>query len=940
MAEGATPRGGVNPVLNGSASPANPAGELESAIAPASVGGGSSAVAASAHAGCARFRGTDPLVVGRTRRRLAVDIGFPDNSGRIPEARWMRAMTFERLVRDAGFASEVATTTVGRLNLARPTQVVTVNARVNAERTATLLAAAHERAVHSGVATLIHGSAVPFTGFETDHATEVKPDFAVVAPKDNRVESWLIVGDAKDYERVRSRIDDARLLKGFLQVALGAESVATWSLLPQGMSVHAYGVLAVPRNAFLQPEALVDVLDDHRAEVRMRIAERRRQAELTPFDASRDIHDFVAQLRATFDPATCTTCPLFACCRHELRTSDNPVDLLTEIGVPANVRPLVVGLLDGTGPSNQAPASVIANVRATRDGFAQLTGQRRIDPAGLPGTVNVVIAKSDAAALGVHGVAIQRVTAEGRTSWQITVFDDPQAPQTRRDLMRSLGRELGKAIAEQRKANNDEPRPIHLAVPDSTTADILASIADNLAGIELSRLRWQRDRDMGRPALTFNGAPAEIPRALTESDRTALSFLLEEDRARALTLRSPIIDVRAALARHVVAGGPAVASYRLDYLVGWAESIASGPVDARQFEDVIEASDHTPGARLTNARSDAIHTALAGASGNRRRSGDPPADPESYAALVAEELEYKCTTLERALDVLEAVPDSSLRDVYRAIEGDAQAVWRRRLRLHASDLVRFGRTYRHWRNSLVPVIDSDAKCHDQLLALANPQAADDWATDAGTREVAHATVVALDPLVLDVHSRRIGDGSRIVLLHTGDGACVEGPGIAVTAQSTSFKFSGLSIGPLSVVNPPSPRRVVWSPATAPQLSIGDRIVVADFEWFSNNRRNIFLNVARPKSDDVSAPKASCRPSSYVDDPDIHRYCCRPHEDSEAEWSDELAARRSRGELNPQAWPPVVDGDAFEVTPAGAPVGDATLGPAIHPPDDLTLDDVD
>jgi hypothetical protein len=78
-----------------------------------SLGGGSSAVAASTHAACARFRGTDPLVVGRTRRRLAADIGFPDAAGRIPEARWMRAMTFERLVRDEKFASEVTTTAVG-----------------------------------------------------------------------------------------------------------------------------------------------------------------------------------------------------------------------------------------------------------------------------------------------------------------------------------------------------------------------------------------------------------------------------------------------------------------------------------------------------------------------------------------------------------------------------------------------------------------------------------------------------------------------------------------------------------------------------------------------------------------------------------------------------------------------------------------------------------
>src|SRR4051812_14829804 len=64
------------------------------------LGGGSSAVAASSHAACARFRGTDPLITSRTRRALAREVGAKDEFGGIPEARWMRAMTFERLVRD------------------------------------------------------------------------------------------------------------------------------------------------------------------------------------------------------------------------------------------------------------------------------------------------------------------------------------------------------------------------------------------------------------------------------------------------------------------------------------------------------------------------------------------------------------------------------------------------------------------------------------------------------------------------------------------------------------------------------------------------------------------------------------------------------------------------------------------------------------------------
>src|SRR5205807_2337973 len=102
-----------------------------------------------------------------------------------------------------------------------------------------------------------------------------------------------------------------------------------------------------------------------------------------------------------------STCPLFSYCRNELRKSDDPLDLLTALGIPANLHPLVVGLLDGSGAADQAPASVAANVRATCKGVGQLTGQRRVDAAGMPGTVNVVIAKSDAAALGIHGMALQ-----------------------------------------------------------------------------------------------------------------------------------------------------------------------------------------------------------------------------------------------------------------------------------------------------------------------------------------------------------------------------------------------------------------------------------------------------------------------------------------------------------------------------------------------------
>ncbi|MEV0070808.1 hypothetical protein [Amycolatopsis sp. NPDC050768] len=776
--------------------------------------------------------------------------------------------------------------------------------------------------------------AVPFTGFEDRSATDVKPDFAVVAPKASSggavTESWLIMGDAKDYERVRSCVDDARLLKGFLQVALGAESAEAWRELPVGMSVHGHGVLAVPRNAFLQPEALVEPLNDHRAEVRMRVAERRREAGQAKLEGPLKAH--VQHLQAAFDPISCTTCTLFSFCRQELRDSADPTDLLVEIGVRPEERQQVVGLVDGSGGGSKASESTMAMVTASVDGVARPTGQRRTDPAGLPGTINVVIAKSDSAALGVYGVGVQRVAADGPGEWSIEVFDDPQGSETRRQIMRILGSEIIAAMKDRNQAKPETPSPVHLVVADGQSADVLASIADNLAGIELSRIRWRHDKAMGRTPLTFNGEEATIPPALNSKMRTGVSFLLEEDRARAFTLRSPIVDIRGVLARHIVAGGPAANSLRLDYLVRWAEATSSEPLDHRAVTDEIEAEIHTPGARLTNRRSNEIHTAFTGP----RRTEQRPAEPALYDQLIRDELSYKIDVMDRAIAALDRLVPSRLREVYRAIEGDAQAVWRRRHTLHASDLVRFGRTYRHWRNSLVEVIESDAQCAAQLSALGNPQVALDAARDAGNRDVATAHVLALAPLTLRVDSRRIGAGDRVVLLHVGIRIDVERATVKI--QKGGFRFAGMSIGPLTSTG--DPHTFVWSPDVDPGLAVGDELVIANFSWFGEQKGNNQLPVDRPKPDTQSAPKVSCDDSSYAGDPESHQYCCRPHEDAEAEWADELAARRNRGELNPQVWPPVVDTDGFEVAPAGAATGDPSDRPAEPVPEEHTIDDLD
>lgn len=847
----------------------------------------------------------------------------------------MRAMSFERLVRDERFASQIVTRTVGDLGLDRPDSVVIVNARTGVQETADALLAAQDRAVNHRAATLIQRAALPFPGFEGANATPVLPDFVVVAPKRSADGSWLIAGDAKDYERVRSRIDDGRMLKGYLQVALGAEAFDRWSKRPDGMDVHSHGVLAVPRNAFLQPLGVVEDMTDHRDEVRMRIAQRTDDAGTAMSPSDDEIGEFVSHLHAAYDPASCASCPMFNYCRAELESSSDPLDLLVELGVPENERPLVVGLVSGAGVVGaKATPTTVAVVTATVTGVAQTTGQRRVDPIGLPGTVNVAITKSDTAALGVYGVTIQRITDTGATAWTTTVFADPQSDATRREVMRVIGDELLKAMKYHQqvaKQTGDPVNPVHVVVPDATTAEVLASIADVLAGVEISRLRWERDEGQGRPTLTYDGEPAVIPPRLLEPARTAVSFFLEEDRARAFTLRTPVVVAQRVLAEHIVPGGPLANSGRLDYLVQWAE--ATAPLDHRAVSKDVEESTFTPGARLSVATSDAVHRALVGDG----KTAKP--NPAEYDRLVRQELGYQQTVLTRAIAVLDQFSVSALRPYHRAIEGDAQAIWRRRLDFQANDLVRFGRTARFWRNNLVPTIEDDARVRNILAVVASPHAAAEFAADAGNKSLATATVLSVAPITLDVRSRRIGAGDVVVLLHRGGDPAIEDGGVRISGS----RLLGLPFGPLvrdpaDVALPGSVLR--WFPQTVPTLAVGDELIVSIVaeRWIEELRRPICVKVDRPGGDPTVAPKPTCQPGDYVSHPADHQWCCKPHKVIEAEIADDIALRRAAGQLNPQTWPPIRDADSFDVAPVGSATETLTAeGPA---PAHLTIDDVD
>ncbi len=901
------------------------------------LGGASGAVAASAHAGCARFRGTDPMVTGQSRYKIAKSLSVPTMEGSIPEARWIRALTFEALIRQDEYATRIATTAVGGVGLPRPTAVTVVDAKESISSTRGLIASARDLAVEDGRATIILKPAVPYPGFAADGATPVLPDFVVVARKESdEDDAWVIVGDAKDYERARSRIDDGRMLKGFIQVAFGAEAFARWGDLPEGVAIHSWGVLVVPRSAFLHPMAVVENLADHRTEVQMRLDER--VAEQDNHVWSGNAEEFVSHLRATFDPISCTTCPLYAYCRNELRASTDPDDFLAEIGIAPHLRSALRSLVDGSGtPGEAVSPSVRDHVKATLTGVAQRTGQKRVDPAGQPGTVNIVLAKSDGGSLGVHGMGVQVVTEAGVSKWRYETYDNPNAEPTRRAIMRLLGSALVDAMDWSPKSTDDTRRPVHLIVPDAATADILVSVADSLAGVELSRMRWERDVERGREPLTFDGNPAAMPLPipLAQDERLAVSFLLEEDRARAFLLRHPIVDLRAAIREILTCGGPSVFFGQLGYLVAWANTSETSPLDARQFVNDVESKSQSSGARLTWDTSNDLTYALFG-------HDNKAPNLDRYRELVRAELEHKAALVTSCLPFLDTVPDSALRPMFRAVEADAQDVWRRRLDLQAFDLVRFGSTSRYWRNSLVQVIQDDDKCNSQLRALTNSSWALERARDAGVQEIATAKVVALDPFVLEVASRRLLAGSRVVLLHQNDEACVEQPGIATHLLKGSIRIRGLAAGDLSSLEDPNApaKQVVWSPSSNVSLSVGDELVIANFDWFTKNKGTSQLNVNRPSMDAQLAPKPDCEPESFAESPSEHQYCCQPHVVREAATSDYFAERRAHGEMNPEAWPPIRDADAFDVNANGEPNAE-TVTPDVAPvPEDATLDELD
>ena len=115
------------------------------------------------------------------------------------------------------------------------------------------------------------------------------------------------------------------------------------------------------------------------------------------------------------------------------------------------------------------------------------------------------------------------------------------------------------------------------------------------------------------------------------------------------------------------------------------------------------------------------------------------------------------------------------------------------------------------------------------------------------------------------------------------------------------------------------------------------MIMADTGWCGKALQTGHeIAVSRPSLVKRSALEATCSAAAYTADPEDHKWCCKPHTVAEAEWSDLLAQRRARGELNPEVWPPLVDEERFDVGPAT----DSPTDPHTPVPTGLTLDDLD
>ena len=353
----------------------------------------------------------------RRARRSPLTSGRPTPAAGIPEARWVRAMAFERAGARRGVRLRAAHQG-GRASssLARPDGGrARRRAADSVDATAKALQGRPPQGDLRRRRRRCSGLGVPFLEPRgrgaRPRSSPTSPSSRHAATATKVVGSWLIMGDAKDYERVRARIDDGGCSRG------SSRSPSAPSPRPRGAGCRtACRCTATARSPcratptcgprpWSRSSTTTGRGPRPRAQERL---EEKQQARRGPSDR-RGAAGLRRPSEATFDPATCVSCSLFAYCRSELRASHEHGGLLIEIGVAPAMRPARRGhrRRHAAWPVRSRRGS---STRSRPPSTGRPVWQRRgrTDPVGLPGAIYVVVAKSDAAALGIHGIAVRR----------------------------------------------------------------------------------------------------------------------------------------------------------------------------------------------------------------------------------------------------------------------------------------------------------------------------------------------------------------------------------------------------------------------------------------------------------------------------------------------------------------------------------------------------
>ena len=347
----------------------------------------------------------------------------------------MRAMTFERLVRDKQFASRGRDhDRVGALGLDAPTEVVDRRrARQGRRGPRSARRCARPRRRTTARPRCSTGSRSRSSGSRTMSATDVKPDFAVVAPRavdgaDPR--SWL---DHRRREGLRARPLAHRRRTPAEGLPPGRPRRRVRRGLVAAAGRHGCAPLRRARGAAQRLPAARGARRGPRTTTARRFGCGRRAPargdDVRATTSARPVRRLRRAPRGDVRPGRVPVLHAVLVLPRRAAASDGPDRPAGRDRHPAASGRHVARARRRRPADGRRPAGVDrrAKVAATRQ------RRRRSDRAarastrsGLPGTVNVVLAKSDGAALGVYGIAIQRVTATVAATGSVTVFDDPQ----------------------------------------------------------------------------------------------------------------------------------------------------------------------------------------------------------------------------------------------------------------------------------------------------------------------------------------------------------------------------------------------------------------------------------------------------------------------------------------------------------------------------------